>query len=68
MEAINFMDFGRKNRNCYTSEGFVLWEITGNESGIPVFLKGDGTNMIVHVLVLAGEIKMGRDDRLYLLT
>lgn len=68
MEAINFMDFGRKNRNCYTSEGFVLWEITGNESGIPVFLKGDGTNMIVHVLVLAGEIKMGREDRLYLLT
>ena len=50
------------------SEGFVLWEIAGNENEIPLFLKGNGTDMIVHVLMLSGEMKMGWGGRLYPLT
>lgn len=68
-KSMNFMDFGRRNSSCHIiSEGFVLWEITGEENGMPVFLEGAGTNMIVHVLVLEGEMKMGWGGRLYPLT
>lgn len=35
---------------------------------IPLFLKGNGTDMIVHVLMLSGEMKMGWGGRLYPLT
>ena len=69
MEVVNFMDFGQRNKNCHImSEGFVLWEIAGNENEIPLFLKGNGTDMIVHVLMLPGEMKMGWGGRLYPLT
>ena len=69
MEVVNFMDFGQRNKNCHImSEGFVLWEIAGNENEIPLFLKGNGTDMIVHVLMLSGEMKMGWGGRLYPLT
>lgn len=67
---MNFMDLGRQNKNCHVmSEGFVLWKITGNENETPVFLKEEGSNIFfVHVLVLAGEIKIEWESRLYPLT
>ena len=69
MEAVNFIDFGQRNENCHImNEGFMLWEITGNENKMPVFLKGDGTNMIVHVLMLAGEMRINYENKLYPLT
>jgi len=69
MEAVNFMDFGQRNKDCHImSEGFVLWEINGNGNEIPAFLGGDGVTMIVHVLMLGGEMKMGWGGRLYPLT
>lgn len=49
-------------------EGFVLWEITGNKKDTPVFLDGNGTDIIVHVLVPEGEIKVNSGGELYLLT
>lgn len=67
--SMNFMDFGQRNSSCHIiGEGFVLWEVTGEENGMPVFLEGAGTDMIVHVLVLEGEMKMGWGGRLYPLT
>lgn len=69
MATMNIFDFGRQNKNCHVmGEGFVLWEITGNENETPVFLKGEGSNIHVHVLVLAGEIKIEWKGRLYPLT
>lgn len=67
--SMNFMDFGRRNSSCHIiSEGFVLWEVTGEENGMPVFLERADTDMIVHVLMLEGEMKMGWGGRLYPLT
>lgn len=69
MESENFMDFGRRNGNCRVMmEGFVLWEVAGGGNADPVFLEGGGACMIVHVLMLEGEMKMGRGGRLYPLT
>lgn len=66
---MNFMDFGQRNSSCHTiSAGFVLWELNGEENSMPVFLEGAGTDMIVHVLMLEGEMRMGWGDRLYPLT
>lgn len=66
---MNFMDFGRRNGSCHIiSEGFVLWEVTGEENRMPVFLEGAGTDMIVHVLMLEGEMKMGWGGKFYPLT
>lgn len=67
--SMNVMDFGQQNSSCHIiSEGFVLWEVTGEENGTPVFLEGTGTDMIVHVLMLEGGMKMGWGGRLYPLT
>ncbi len=66
---MNFMDFGRQNSSCHIiNEGFVLWDVTGEENGMSVLLEGVGTDMIVHVLMLEGEMKMGWGGRLYPLT
>lgn len=54
------MDFGRRNSSCHIlSEGFVLWEVTGEESEVPICLEGMGFDMFVHVLMLEGEMKLG---------
>lgn len=63
------MDFGRRNSSCHIiSEGFVLWEVTGEENEVPIYLEGMGSDMFVHVLMLEGEMKMGWGGRLYPLT
>lgn len=69
MRIENFMDFGRRNSSCHIlSEGFVLWEVTGEESEVPICLEGMGFDMFVHVLMLEGEMKLGWGGRLYSLT
>lgn len=69
MRIENFMDFGRRNSSCHIlSEGFVLWEVTGEESEVPICLEGMGFDMFVHVLMLEGEMKLGWGGRLYPLT
>ena len=51
------MDFGRRNSSCHImSEGFVLWEVTGEENEMPTCLEGMGGDMFVHVLMLEGEM------------
>ena len=62
MEAIDFMDFGQRNNSCHVMrDGFVLWEITGKEK--PVFLDGGDTDMVVHILMFEGTMKVGERDR-----
>lgn len=66
---MNFVDFGKERANCYLmKEGFLLWEINGDRIGSPVLLEEDGSNVIVHVLVQEGEIKLKSGGRPYLLT
>lgn len=63
------MDFGRRNSSCHImSEGFVLWEVTGEENEMPTCLEGMGGDMFVHVLMLEGEMKLNWGGRLYPLT
>lgn len=63
------MDFGRRNSSCHImSEGFVLWEVTGEENEMPICLEGMGFDMLVHVLMLDGEMKLSWGGRLYPLT
>lgn len=63
------MDFGRRNSSCHIlSEGFVLWEVTGEENEMPICLEGMGFDMFVHVLMLEGEMKLSWGGRLYPLT
>ena len=67
MKAIDFMDFGQRNNSCHVMrDGFVLWEITGKEK--PVFLDGGDTDMVVHILMFEGTMKVGERDRFYPLT
>lgn len=69
MRIENFMDFGRRNSSCHIlSEGFVLLEVTGEESEVPICLEGMGFDMFVHVLMLEGEMKLSWGGRLYPLT
>ena len=50
------------------NDGFVLWEISGNENNTPILIEGNTTNLIVHILMLEGEMKIGWGGRLYPLT
>lgn len=49
-------------------EGFVLWEVTGEDDCTPVVLEGDGSDMIIHTIMLEGEMKVGWGGKLYPLT
>lgn len=66
---MDFMDFGGKQDNCYLiKEGFLLWKINGDRIEKRFRLEGNGSNMIIHILVRKGEIKLNSDGKPYLLT
>lgn len=66
---MDFMDFGGKQDNCYLiKEGFLLWKIKGDRIEKRFRLEGNGSNMIIHILVRKGEIKLNSDGKPYLLT
>ena len=65
---MNFMDFGRQNGNCRVMEnGFVLWEISPEERAEPVLLENGDTDMVVHILMLEGLMKVSWRGTPYLL-
>ncbi|MGM9713511.1 MAG: helix-turn-helix domain-containing protein [Prevotella sp.] len=69
MRTHNFIDFGQHSESCHTiSDSFVLWHITGRDESLPILLTGCGTDMIVHILMLEGEMRVGCGGRHYLLT
>ncbi|MGN0221584.1 MAG: helix-turn-helix domain-containing protein [Prevotella sp.] len=63
------MDLGQHDSHCQVmSEGFVLWEIAGANGELPVLLHSDGNNMLVHVLMMEGEIRTDWGGRLFSMT
>ncbi len=66
---MNFMDFAQRNSRCHAlPDGFVLLQADGRSDSTPVCLEVLDSDMIVHALVIAGELKVGWGNRRYSLT
>lgn len=63
----DFNEFVHNRKDCYVAEnGFLFWKITPGKASFPAMLSGGGCRMIVHIMVMEGEMTIIFSTKTYL--
>lgn len=64
----DFNEFARNRKNCHVAEnGFLFWKIMPDKASFPCTLSGGGCQMIVHIMVLEGEMTIAVGVKTYVI-
>lgn len=66
---MDITEFSRNRKNCHIAEnGFLFWKILPGEAPLlPCTLSGNGCQMIVHIIVLKGEMSISTESKRYVI-
>ncbi|MGN0195567.1 MAG: helix-turn-helix domain-containing protein [Candidatus Cryptobacteroides sp.] len=69
MDRVNYIEFGRNNDCCRTSDdGLVMWKLSGGAGCLPVSLYAEDSLITAHFVTAEGSVEVERDGHRYHLT
>lgn len=66
---MDFGEFARGRKDCHVAEnGFLYWKITSGETVFPGTLSGGECQMIIHIMVMEGELTVSAGRKTYVIS